>query len=388
MTAIATLAQTPIYDWHAAHGGRLVNFAGWAMPVQYGSIVEEHHATRKAVGLFDVSHMGRLQLQGTDAGPLLESVLTRRVGNLKPGQVRYSLVCNESGGVLDDVLAYRVDFTQLAAPRAATDDPSQLGFGMVVNASNRAKIVAHLQQHAAGRDVTIDDVTNQYAMLAVQGPKAIELLDPVTDCELTAFRYYTGEVANFRLTDSRSVSCFISRTGYTGEDGCEIICPAADALAVWEKLVELAGSVGGGAVGLAARDTLRLEAGMPLYGHELTESINPIQAGLSFAVNFKDREFIGHDALLAASRDASQPVRIGLQLEGRRPAREGAKVLQGDQVVGELSSGTFSPTFDRPLAMAYAKPSASSIGDHVAVDIRGKEVAATVVPLPFYERGK
>ncbi|MEM9186368.1 MAG: glycine cleavage system aminomethyltransferase GcvT [Planctomycetota bacterium] len=367
-----------MHDWHASHGGRMVDFSGWSMPVQYGSIVAEHQATRSAVGLFDVSHMSRMLLSGPDAGPLLESLLTRRVGDLSPGQVRYALFCNEAGGALDDVLAYRVE----------VPSSDLLGYGLVVNAGNHAKIAAHLAQHAAGRDVAIDDVTERYAMIAVQGPKAIELLDPVTECELTSFRYYTGRVANFRHGGVGPVECYLSRTGYTGEDGCELICPADQAVAVWEALVELAETVGGGPVGLAARDTLRLEAGMPLYGHELTESINPVQAGLSFAVNLKGREFVGRDALAAAGKDHHQPVRIGLQLDGRRPAREGCLVLQGDQEVGTVTSGTFSPTFDRPLAMAYVKPSAAATGEHLAVDIRGKEVGATVAPLPFYERGK
>lgn len=377
-TPAETLRQTPLHDWHTAHGGRMVDFGGWSMPVQYGSIVEEHHRTRKAIGLFDVSHMGRLLLSGAGAGPLLESLLTRRVGDLNPGQVRYSLVCNEAGGVLDDVLAYRV-----VVPASEL-----LGYGLVVNASNREKIVAHLNKHAAGHEVQIEDVTTKYAMIAVQGPKAIEMLDRMTSAELTTFRYYTGEVTNFTTYKAEEIECYISRTGYTGEDGCEIICPADAAADVWKTLADLADFERGGPVGLAARDTLRLEAGMPLYGHELTEAINPIQAGLSFAVNLKDREFIGRDALVKAGKDATQPVRIGLQIDGKRPAREGAKVLQGDQEVGEVTSGTFSPTFERPLAMAYVKPSAASIGDHLAVDIRGKEVPATVAPLPFYERGK
>ncbi len=378
MQTSGPLAQTPLHDWHAAHGGRLVDFAGWSMPVQYGSIVEEHRATRTAVGLFDVSHMARLLISGPDAGPFLESLLTRRVGDLKPGQVRYSLVCNESGGVLDDVLAYRVE----------VPSSDLLGFGMVVNASNREKIIHHFQQHASDCDVAIDDVTTKYAMIAVQGPLAIELLDPITSCELTSLRYYTGEVTTFTTAGGHGIECYLSRTGYTGEDGCELICPAEAAVDVWQTLHDLAQPVGGGAVGLAARDTLRLEAGMPLYGHELSEQRNPIQAGLSFAVNLKDRAFVGRDALLAASKDPTQPLRIGLQIDGKRAAREGATVLQGDQSVGEVTSGTFSPSFDRPLAMAYVKPSAASVGDHLAVDIRGKMAPAVVAPLPFYERGK
>lgn len=380
----AAPARTPLHDWHAENGGRMVDFAGWSMPVQYGSIVEEHQATRNAVGLFDVSHMGRLLFQGPGAGPLLESLLTRRVGNAKNGQVRYSLMCNEQGGVLDDVLAYRTNFTSVTAD---SEDES-LDYSMVVNAGNREKIVSHIQANLSDFDVTFEDISDRYAMLAVQGPKAIAMVDAIIDCDLTGMRYYTGQRATYQAPGCEPVECFISRTGYTGEDGCEIICPAETAVDVWQSLVDLSKPLGGGPVGLAARDTLRLEAGMPLYGHELTEAINPIQAGLGFAVNLKDREFLGRDALAAAKKDPTLTVRIGLQLEGRRPAREECKVLRGDEEVGFVCSGTFSPTFERPIAMAYVQPTAAEIGQELAIDIRGKQVNATVVPLPFYEREK
>jgi aminomethyltransferase len=351
----------------------MVDFAGWSMPVQYHSIVEEHHATRKAVGLFDISHMGRLIIDGTDSSRFLDSLLTRRIDDMNPGQVRYSLLCNETGGVLDDVLVY-----QIQLPEGGLS-----GYGLVVNASNRAKVVSWLNQRHGDFDVNIDDKTSEYAMIAVQGPRAIELLDAISEYELTSLRYYHGVMT--RVASFRS---FVSRTGYTGEDGCEIICDAADAGIIWTRLHERARDVGGGAVGLAARDTLRLEAGMPLYGHELTEQINPVQAGLDFAVNLRGREFVGRTAIMAAQGNEQQPVRVGLQLEGKRPAREGAVILQGDRPAGSVTSGTFSPTFERPIAMGYVKPSASAPGSPLAVDIRGQHHAAQVVPLPFYQRGK
>jgi aminomethyltransferase len=373
MSDDASLARTPLHDWHAAHGGRMVDFAGWSMPVQYGSIVDEHQATRRAAGLFDISHMGRLIIDGPGARAFLDSVLTRRIDDMTPGQVRYSLMCNEAGGVLDDVLVY-----QIHLPEGGLS-----GYGLVVNASNRAKITAWLGQRRGSFDVQVDDKTSEYAMIAIQGPRAIELLDAITDYELTSMRYYYGlmtRVAGYRA--------FVSRTGYTGEDGCEIICDAADAAIVWSQLVERAAAVGGGPVGLAARDTLRLEAGMPLYGHELSEDINPVQAGLDFAINLRNREFAGREAIVRFQKDHSQPVRIGLQLEGKRPAREGAVILRGDETVGSVTSGTFSPTFERPIAMGYVKPSAAASGTPLAVDIRGQHHAAQVVPLPFYQRGK
>jgi aminomethyltransferase len=351
----------------------MVDFAGWSMPVQYHSIVEEHLATRKSVGLFDISHMGRLIIDGPEAGRFLGSLLTRRIDDMTPGQVRYSLVCNESGGVLDDVLVY-----QIQLPEGGLS-----GYGLVVNASNRAKIVAWLSAHRRGFDVGVDDKTSDYAMIAVQGPRAIEILDAISEYELTSLRYYYGVMT--RVASFRS---FVSRTGYTGEDGCEIICDAFDAGIIWTHIMERAESVGGSAVGLAARDTLRLEAGMPLYGHELSEHINPVQAGLNFAVNLRGRDFVGREAIAAAQANDQQPVRVGLQLDGKRPAREGSVILQGDTAVGSVTSGTFSPTFERPIAMGYVKSTASAPSTPLAVDIRGQHHAARVVPLPFYQRGK
>ncbi|MEX2168487.1 MAG: glycine cleavage system aminomethyltransferase GcvT [Pirellulales bacterium] len=375
MTATCTLARTPLYDWHVAHGGRMVDFAGWSMPVQYGSIVEEHQATRRAVGMFDVSHMGRLEFFGPDAMAFLDQVVTRRVTDMQPGQVRYGLVCNEQGGILDDVLVYR-----LSSDSTQTDWPS---FMMVVNASNREKIVQWLDKQQSGYAVDFKDVTTSTAMIAVQGPKAIELVKPLLDFDITAMRYYRCAFGS--LGDEPG---WISRTGYTGEDGIEWIGGADAAERVWSKVMSRAKACGGSAAGLGARDTLRLEAAMPLYGHELNEEITPIEAGLDFAVSLKDRDFIGRGALLAAKGNTKQPVRVGLQLEGRRVAREHSRILQGDDDVGYVTSGTFSPTFERPIAMAYVRPSVAAIGTRLAADIRGTAAAATVVPLPFYDRGK
>jgi len=373
MTMTAELLKTPLHDWHQTHQGRMVDFGGWSMPVQYGSIVEEHQATRQAVGLFDVSHMGRILFDGPDVAAFLEGLMTRSVANMKPQQIRYSLMCNEAGGVLDDVLVYR--------PVLRDDEPA--GHGLVVNAGNREKILDWMRSHVGDRNVEINDKTMEYSMIAVQGPKAIEILDPLTTGELTSMRYYTGQ-----LMDVAGVECFVSRTGYTGEDGCELICDADKVVGVWETLHEAAEIVGGRAVGLAARDTLRLEAGMPLYGHELLESINPIEAQLDFAINLRDREFVGRDALVKFQKDSNQRVRVGLQLDGRRVPREDCRLLDGDNEVGIVTSGTFSPTFNHPIAMGYVKPTCSAVGTKLEADIRGQQHPATIVPLPFYERGK
>jgi aminomethyltransferase len=351
----------------------MVDFAGWSMPVQYKSIAEEHHATRNDVGVFDISHMGRLQFFGGEVPQFLDSVVTRRVTDLKPNQVRYALVCNEDGGIVDDVLVYG---------GAAGD---KLPFSMVVNASNREKIVAWVNQNRPNAHLTIDDTTSHTAMIAVQGPKALSLLAPliVTPTPLTKIRYYTYIACGF--DDARVL---VSRTGYTGEDGFEIICEREWARDVWERIIAVSEKAGGMAAGLGARDTLRLEAAMPLYGHELSEIINPYQAGLDFAVNLEGRDFIGREALEKFAADKNQPVRVGLQLEGRRVPRQGCPVLYDEEVAGAVTSGTFSPTFELPIAMAYVRPTAQAVGTRLAVDIRGTQHPATVVPLPFYQRGK
>jgi aminomethyltransferase len=375
MTMTTQLARTPLFDWHVAHGGRMVDFAGWEMPVQYSSITTEHLATRQAIGLFDISHMGRLRFFGPDAARFLDANVTRSVADMRPGQIRYGLVCNDRGGILDDVLVYR-----LAVEGPVDDDTAT--FQVVVNASNREKIVDWFQRRLPDYATKLDDITTSTAMIAVQGPNAVRLIDPLVAGDLSTLRYYTGKDARF---DGRN--CFLSRTGYTGEDGCEIICPAEDATAIWDKLVAAGASYGLQAVGLGARDTLRLEAAMPLYGHELSESINPMQAGLGFAVTFGDREFVGKAALERFAKDPNLPVRVGLQLDGKRVPRQGAEVLRGDVVCGDVTSGTFSPTFERPIAMAYVQPSAQAASSRLAVDIRGTAYPCVVVPLPFYDRG-
>jgi aminomethyltransferase len=375
MTATSVLARTPIYDWHVAHGGRMVDFAGWSMPVQYGSIVDEHLATRSAVGLFDVSHMGRIEFFGPETTKLLDHIVTRRVTDMQPSQVRYALVCNEQGGILDDVLVY-----SFAVNDAAAGWPS---FMVVVNASNRDKIVRWVDLQKSGYDVEVKDVTTATAMIAVQGPQAIEQVKPMLDFDIDGLRYYRCTYGS--LGDEPG---WISRTGYTGEDGIEWIGDSQAAERVWSKLMRRAEACGGSAAGLGARDTLRLEAAMPLYGHELTEELTPIDAGLDFAVSFENRDFIGRDALFAARVEANHPVRVGLQLEGRRVAREQSRVLQDGKDVGYVTSGTFSPTFQRPIAMAYVEQSAAAVGTRLAADIRGTAAPATIVPLPFYQRIK
>lgn len=368
-------AKTPLYDWHVEQGGRMVDFAGWSMPVQYTSIVEEHHAVRRAAGVFDVSHMGRLRFDGQDAGQFLDRVLTRRVVDLAPGKIRYSLVTNEQGGILDDILASRLE------------SPSgQQYYLLVVNASNREKLVAWFRSQLtpADGDVEMADRTTETAMIALQGPQSLQILSRLVKADLEPMGYYTGVV-----TESFHRPCTVTRTGYTGEDGFEMIVRAEDAVEMWTNLFRAGREVGLRAAGLGARDTLRLEAGMPLYGHELSESIDPYQAGLGFAVNLRDRSFVGAEALQRRKGDPQLAKRIGLTLAGRRVPREHYAVLAAGQGgVGEVTSGTFSPTLDKPIAMAYVRPEAAVVGAELAVDIRGRLEAARVVELPFYRRSQ
>ena len=364
------LARTPLFDWHASHGGRMVDFAGWSMPVQYASIVSEHTATRNAVGLFDVSHMGRFRVEGPDAESFLDRVVTRRVAGMKPGQIRYSLVTNADGGILDDVLVYHLQ-----------DAAGKRFHQLVVNASNRRKIWEWLQRHRATSDVELRDLTTETAMIAVQGPRALEIARPLAEVDAARLRYYRG--AETKISGGVGI---ISRTGYTGEDGCELIVPAAAALEVWEKLESAAGQFGGTAVGLAARDTLRTEAGMPLYGHELGEDVNPYQAGLAYAVDLENRDFLGRDSLLKLYNDTTLPRRAGWVLSGRRVPRQGYIVLAADEPVGSVTSGTFSPTLDTPIAMGYIRADLVAAATSVMIDVRGRHEPARTVQLPFYRR--
>jgi aminomethyltransferase len=347
----------------------MVDFAGWSMPVQYSSIVTEHQATRREVGLFDISHMGRLRFDGPGAAAFLDRLVTRRVADMTPGRIRYGLVVNESGGVLDDVLTYRL-----------RDLGGNDYHCLVVNAGNREKILAWLAPRLAeARDVTMTDNTLPWSMIAVQGPKALELAKPLLEDDPSKLKYYTGQET--RISGQAGV---VSRTGYTGEDGVELMLDASRAAEVWERLI----AAGATACGLGCRDTLRLEAAMPLYGHELTEAINPFEADLAFAVDLEGREFTGREALVKCSTQPSSRARVGLTLGGKRVPREHCLVLKEAAEVGVVTSGTFSPTLDTPIAMAYVDRAHAELNTELMVDIRGRSEPARVVKLPFYRRQK
>jgi aminomethyltransferase len=354
--------KTPLFDWHVAHGGRIVEFGGWQMPVQYSGVVAEHLAVRSGAGLFDISHMGRLSFGGPDALALIQHVWTNDAASMVDGQVRYGLVCNDQGGIHDDVLVYRWPY----------------GWTMVVNASNREKIVDVLDREKSGKDVQILDQTTTTGMLAIQGPKAIALCAGLFEFDAGTLKYYHAAPSR-----CRGQQCVVSRTGYTGEDGLEIMIAAAHLPALADEIVQR----GALPCGLGARDTLRLEASMPLYGHELDEQINPLEAGLAWAVKLTKDEFVGRSALHRA-KDQIQRQRVGLQLEGRRAAREGCPVLLNDRPVGRITSGSYTPTLERSIAMAYVESAHAGNGTKLAIDIRGNTEPATIVPLPFFKRPK
>jgi aminomethyltransferase len=376
--------KTPLYDWHAANGGRMVEFAGWLMPVQYASIIQEHRTTRSIAGMADISHMGRLRFEGPGAAVFLAELLTRRVADMVLGQIRYSLVTNDQGGILDDVLVgyYHNEY-------------GQPFYVLVVNASNHEKIVRWIDQHLSaeraqrpGHEVIFTDVSRLWAMFAIQGPRAVDLLQPFVDVDLHSLKYYRGGQVRLLHPAAQRQGGIISRTGYTGEDGFELSMGANIARGIWEALLEAGKPLGVVPTGLGARDTLRLEAGMPLYGHELSEEINPFQAGLGFACHLVGYDFPGRDALLKIEKEPLRLTRIGLVLSQRRVARQGCPILADTRRIGEVTSGTFSPTLNIPIAMGYVPPEFADPGRELMIDIRGQLEPARVVALPFFNRNK
>ncbi len=360
------MLRTALYEIHKRLGARLIDFGGWEMPVMYRGIQEEHVHTRTASSVFDVSHMGRLLISGTDAESFLQHVCTRNITKLKVGRCGYSHVCNEQGGILDDIIVSRYE----------------THFLVVCNASNREKIVAHFRRQAEGRKLTMDDLTMQTVMLAIQGPATMTLFRenmPIKLGEIARYGFITGSYMGTNYS--------IFRTGYTGEDGVEIVFPATFAGLVWDYLTQDrgAGQVSIRPAGLGARDTLRLEAAMPLYGHELNEEIDPLSAGCKWCVDLT-KDFVGAEALRRIDAEGPRRRLVGLVVEGRRIARQGSRLLASDREVGEVTSGTLSPTLEKSVAMGYVESAHSAPGTALTVDLRGVRASCSVVPLPFYKR--
>jgi aminomethyltransferase len=360
---------TPLVARHEALGARLVDFAGWRMPIQYAGILEEHRAVRQRAGLFDLCHMGELFVEGPDAGDALAAAVTTDPRSLAIGRAHYSMICDPDGGILDDLIVYR-----LAADR----------FLVVANASNAVVVSDALAERFERRRAILDDRSLATALVAIQGPAALGILAPLTDLDLGAIRYYgiaEGSVAG--------VPGLVARTGYTGEDGFEVFVDAGSGVAIWDALTAGGAAAGLVPVGLGARDTLRLEAGMPLYGNELDRSTTPFEAGLGRVVKLaKEGGFVGRDALAAAAEAGVRRRLVGLIVRGRGIARHGHRVWSGERASGVVTSGTMSPTLGLPIAMAYVAPADSAPGTMLDVEIRDTRAAAEVVPLPFYIRSR
>ena len=358
------MLATPLESRHRALGAKMVPFAGWSMPVVYADITTEHHAVRQRAGLFDLSHMGRVFIRGSDALTLVQRVQTNDAAAMKPGRIRYAMLLNSRGGVEDDILLYR----------------EEAGFLLVVNAGNREKDLEIFRGQAAGLSVSIDDASMRLAMIAVQDPRSGDVLAALDLPAADTLGYYT-----FGDYSSPLGPVHVSRTGYTGEDGFELIVPADAAERWFDRVLEVGPAHGLVPCGLGCRDTLRLEAGMPLHGHEISPEITPLEAGLLFGIKW-NHDFVGRDALEAERSRGSTRRLVGLDVEGPRIPREGCPVAADGVVVGDVKSGTRSPTLGINIATALVRAEHATDGSLLAVDIRGHQAGARVRPLPFHRR--
>ena len=359
------MKETPLNKAHKALGARMVEFAGWEMPVQYESALQEHIAVRRAVGLFDVSHMGRVRIKGPDALGLIQRVSCNDAARLSDGQAQYSGLLNPDGGFIDDIIVHRL----------AGDH-----FMICVNASGRQKDVAWFMEHRAGRVEVIDE-SDATAQIAVQGPKALEILQPLTDVPLGQINYYW-----FREGEVGGARALVARTGYTGEDGFELYLPASYAESTWNRLMELGRGVGVRPAGLAARNTLRLEMKMPLYGNDIDDTTTPWEAGLGWIVKLARPDFVGKSALERQQQQGIQRKLVGFQLIDRGIARDHFPVWINDQPAGRVTSGSYSPSLEKSIGLAYLPVDHQAPGSRLSVEVRGKRLAAQVVETPFYRR--
>ena len=365
------LRETPLRGRHEDLGARLIPFAGWLMPVQYTGIVDEHRTVRSAAGLFDLGHMGQVRVTGTDALPYLQMVSTNDVSVLAPGDAQYSLLSNERGGVIDDIIIYRL--------------PDEPGYLVVVNAANHGKDVAWLQQQQSARpeiEVDVDDVSDSLGMIAIQGPNAAEIVAELSETDLSGL----GSFQILRTTVA-GLPLLVARTGYTGEDGFEFYVPQERTVALWDSLLAAGASRGLKPIGLGARDTLRLEARMPLYGNELADDVSPLEAGLGWAVKLGKGPFIGREAI-AAVKESGPPRRtVGFRLlERAGSARHGYPVTLEGRDVGVVTSGAHSPTLGSEIGLALVEADVAGVGRPLEIVIRGRPVKAEQIKLPFYRR--
>ncbi|HET8594054.1 MAG TPA: glycine cleavage system aminomethyltransferase GcvT [Intrasporangium sp.] len=363
--------QTALSGIHHSLGATFTDFAGWQMPLRYGSELAEHHAVRNAAGLFDLSHMGEIEVVGPEAAALLDHALVGQISAIAVSKAKYTMICQEDGGILDDLIVYRLEEDR---------------YMVVANASNAEVVLTALRERSGGFDAEVQERRDDWALVAIQGPQASGILAELTDADLSSLKYYA-----ILETKVASRPARLARTGYTGEDGFEVFCDPADAPTIWQALIDAGADRGLIPAGLACRDSLRLEAAMPLYGNELSTATTPYAAGLGRVVKLdKPGGFVGRDALAAVADHPVARVRVGLRPEGRRAPRHGYAVIDpaSGETVGEVTSGAPSPTLGYPIAMAYVDTALSEPGTRLDVDVRGTRVPAEVVPLPFYSRAR
>ena len=361
--------KTPLYEKHLKYGGRIVDFEGWLLPVQFTGILEEHRAVRSRAGLFDVSHMGEIAVTGEEAFAFLQYLATNNLEGMYPGRIRYSPLCYENGGTVDDILIYMLDENR---------------FMLVVNAANTEKDYEWIGKKAVKFKCRIEDVSMRYAQIALQGPLSVKVLAAMIDIDLSAVKYYTF-VDNVKVGKWKVL---LSRTGYTGEDGFELYCTPSEAGLIWESIMEEGKNYGLALCGLGARDTLRLEAGMPLYGHELSAEISPLEAGLERYVCFEKEMFIGRTALLEQDRKELKRKIIGLEMLEKGIPRHGYRVWRHDKMIGSVTSGTYSPSLDKNIALVLLDREFAEPGLEVEVEIRGRKLKAKTTAKVFYKRGQ
>ncbi|OIK11759.1 glycine cleavage system protein T [Bacillus sp. MUM 116] len=367
---MAELKRTPLFETYKQYGGKTIDFGGWELPVQFSSIKEEHEAVRTKAGLFDVSHMGEIEVKGPDSLSYLQKMMTNDVSKVKDGGAQYTAMCYENGGTVDDLLVYKIEDHH---------------FLLVVNASNIKKDYKWLEDHLEG-DVAIKNLSEQTAQLAIQGPIAEKVLQKLvneTDLSQIGFFKFQQEVI---ITDKKAL---VSRTGYTGEDGFEIYCKSEDAVDLWNAILEAGKEEGVLPCGLGARDTLRFESVLPLYGQELSPEISPLEAGIGFAVKLnKEADFIGKEALKAQKENGLPRKTVGIDMIDRGIPRHGYPVYKGEELIGEVTTGTQSPTLKKNIGLVLIPTQYAELDTEVEVEIRGKRLKAKVIPTPFYKREK
>ena len=360
------LKRTPLYDKHVEAKGKIIEFAGWEMPVQYEGLTHEHNAVRQKAGLFDVSHMGEVEVQGPEAGAFVQTLVTNNASVLEDNQVMYGMMCQEDGGVVDDLLVYKFDRNH---------------FYLVINAANIDKDFAWIEKVSKTFDVEVHNVSDEVGEVAIQGPLAQEILQKVMKFDLKELAFFYTK----RHVDVAGVNCMVSRTGYTGEDGFEVYSDAADILKVWDALLEAGKEEGLVPAGLGARDTLRFEACLPLYGHEINESITPLEAGLSFFVKLDNDNFIGRDALIKQKTEGIPRKLVGFELE-KGIAREGCDVLKDGKKIGFVTTGYKSPTLGKSVGLALVEREYGEIGAEFEVQIRKHVRPAKIISKRFYKK--